>query len=299
MPSEDPMPVATHTGELKIGNVAMPCFVLETEERVISQNGMLRALGMSRGGGGERLARFAEGDRLNPFVGTELLDGIRAPIQFIPPQGGSGYGYEATILADLCEAILEAREEGRLQQQQMHIAREAEALLRGFAQTGIIALIDEATGYQDHRAREALQEILDSYLQEELRPWTKTFPDAFYKEMFRLKGWTYDQWSVQRPGVVGKYTNDLVYGRLAPGVLEKLQQLNPSQPEGGRDHYHHQHLTEHEGYPKLKEHISNVIAIMRAAPNWETFLRLMNRSLPKYHQNYELLLQDPETGEPV
>lgn len=296
----DKVPVATHAGEVTIGGVVLPCFVLENEERVISQNGMLRALDMSRGEGGERLARFAGQERLKPFVGKELLDGISAPVRFVPPQGGPpGYGYEATILADLCEAILEAREAGDLTAQQAHIADQAEALVRSFARVGIIALIDEATGYEDYRDREALQKLLDQYIQEELRPWTKTFPDAFYKEMFRLKGWPQHKWSVGRPGVVGKYTNDLVYARLAPGVLEALRRLNPSQSEGGRDHYHHQHLTEQEGFPALKDHLSKVVVLMKAAPNWESFMRLMDRALPKYGENYELLLIDEETGEPV
>jgi len=173
----------------------------------------------------------------------------------------------------------------------MHIAAQAEALLRSFASVGIIALIDEATGYQDHRTKEALHEILEKLIQKNLRPWIKTFPDDFYKEMFRLRGWSYNPWSVNRPGIVGKYTNDLVYARLAPGVLERLQQLNPVRAEGGRDHHHHRHLTEHEGYGTLKEHLSNVVTLMRASANWRGFMRLMNRALPKYGGNYELLFE--------
>ena len=172
----------------------------------------------------------------------------------------------------------------------MHIASQAEALLRSFASVGIIALIDEATGYQDHRTKEALQKILETLIQKNLRPWIKTFPDDFYKEMFRLRGWSYNPWTVNRPGVVGKYTNDLVYARLAPGVLAMLQQLNPLRAEGGRDHHHHRHLTENEGYPTLKEHLSNVVTLMRASPNWRSFMLLMDRALPKYDGNYELLL---------
>ena len=222
-----------------------------------------------------------------------MLEGIGNAIRFIPPQGGgAAYGYEATVLADLCEAILAAREAGVLLSQQAHIAEQAEALLRSFARVGIIALIDEATGYQDFRTREALQKILDKLIQKNLRPWTKTFPDEFYKEMFRLKGWTYSPWSVNRPGIVGKYTNDVVYERLATGILEALQSFNPTLPEGGRGHRHHQHLTEHTGYPALQEHLAVVVGLMRAAPNWNNFTRLLNRSLPKLDSNFELLLED-------
>lgn len=300
MENGDKVPVATHTGEITLGGVVLPCFVLEDEQRVISQNGMLRALDMSRGEGGERLARFAGQERLKPFLPNDLLDGIVDPVRFVPPHGGSpGYGYEATVLADLCEAILKAREDGALTAQQEHIADQAEALVRSFARVGIIALIDEATGYEDYRDRQALQTLLDRYIQEELRPWTKSFPDSYYKEMFRLKEWPQHKWAVGRPAVVGKYTNDLIYARLAPGVLDALRRLNPSQSDGTRDHYHHQHLTEQDGYPALKQHLSQVVVLMKASPNWTTFMRLMDRALPKYNENYELLLIDEETGEPI
>jgi len=53
----------------------------------------------------------------------------------------------------LCETVLQARKDGKLQSQQMHIAEQCEILVRGFARVGIIALVDEATGYQDYRSR--------------------------------------------------------------------------------------------------------------------------------------------------
>jgi len=62
-------------------------------------------------------------------------------------------------------------------------------LIRGLARVGIIALVDEATGYQEVRARQELQRILEAYVQAELRPWIKTFPDEFFKEIYRLQGW--------------------------------------------------------------------------------------------------------------
>jgi hypothetical protein len=50
------------------------------------------------------------------------------------------YGYEATILADICDAVLKARENGDLNYQQEHIAQRCEILVRAFARVGIIAL---------------------------------------------------------------------------------------------------------------------------------------------------------------
>ena len=50
--------------------------------------------------------------------------------------------------------------------------------------------------------------------------------------MFRLKKWDFDPLSVARPGIVGKYTVDLIYERLAPGLVKELERLNPK-PYGG------------------------------------------------------------------
>jgi hypothetical protein len=128
--------------------------LLEDERRVITQNGMLNALGLGHGGvsqledaKGYRLTSFVKGKRLNPFISNKLAEGIVNPIVFLPPRGRRAYGYEATILADLCEAVLEARKQGVLTPNQRPVADQCEILVRGFARIGIIALVDEATGY--------------------------------------------------------------------------------------------------------------------------------------------------------
>ena len=135
------------------------------------------------------------------------------------------YGYEATILPELCDAILAARQGKKLNYQQEHIAKQAELLVRAFARVGIIALVDEATGYQEIRDREALQEILKRYISEELMKWVRTFPMDFYKQIFRLKAWNWNDGKMSP--IVGNIVNDLVYARLAPGVLEELKKRNP------------------------------------------------------------------------
>ena len=283
---------------LKIGDIEIPCYVLEDGQRVIVQRGILTAINMKPGtagrGVGDRLAKFAATKAINPFVSDKLSEMIRTPIRFQPPSGGTAFGYEATLLADLCDAVLEARKSGSLHFQQEHIAKQCEILVRAFAKVGITALVDEATGYQEVRARNALEEILDKFITEELGKWAKTFPDEFYKEMFRLRGWQYMPLSVKRPGVVGKYTNDLVYQRLAPGVLGELKSRNPTYRPGQRKVRHHQWLTEDVGHPRLREHLAAVIALMKASTNWSGFYRLLQRAFPKYNTNLELPL--PEDG---
>lgn len=62
-------------------------------------------------------------------------------------------------------------------------------LLGAFAKTGIEAAIDEATGYQYDRASDALQTKLKMFLEEEMRPWEKTFPDELWVQFGRLTRW--------------------------------------------------------------------------------------------------------------
>lgn len=292
---------ATHeSGDhpLVIGDKQIPCYVLEDGRRVLSLGGMVRAFDMSIGGAGgrqgDRLVKFATGKALSPFIPSDLINRMNEPVRFRAPTGGYvATGYEATILPDLCDAVLEARRAGALRKDQLHIAHACELLVRALARVGIIALVDEATGYQEVRDRKALEEILNKYISEELRRWTKTFPDEYFKEIFRLKGWNRPKSPTARPGIIGSYTNDIVYARLAPGVLQELQRLNPSDGKGGRKHKNFQFLTPDHGHPKLKEHLNHVVLLMSATTSWGEFKRLLDRAKPKVAAPGELDLQPP------
>jgi hypothetical protein len=180
---------------------------------------------------------------------------------------------------------------------QLGIAQKAEILMRGLAHVGIIALVDEATGYEGSRPRSALEAILNKYLQKELRKWTKTFPDEYFQQIFRLREWRFPDIPTKRPGAIAAYTNDLVYARLAPGVLEELQKRNPTDGHGARKHKHFQHLSDSYGDPRLREHLNAVIVLMRATRNWEEFKRLIDSGMPKFNHTLELALAD-EQGNP-
>jgi len=295
---------AIYTGQVDIGQKKLPCAVLEDETRVITQAAFLRAIGRSRSPKAKTgilstvddLPFFLQAKTLQPFIDEDLRTSTN-PIFYENSKGGTEVGYDATLLPKVAEVYLayrdaQLRKNGSISAQYQHIIEASDILMRGLAHVGIIALIDEATGYQDVRARKALEEILDKFITNELRKWVKTFPDEFYMQMFRLKGWPYDPSSVARPAVIGRYTNDLVYDRLAPGVRKELEKLNPKNDHGNRTYRHFQHLTEDIGHPKLREHLASVIVLMKASTNWKDFMRSMNRALPKYGHTIELLLDD-------
>lgn len=296
-PERDTLPKAvcgSTDRPLRIGGLAIPCYVLEDERRVLTVAGMQEALRMAKGGsmvgGLNRLELFIRGQRIGPFVPEEVAERVRSPIVFVTPMGALAYGYEAMLVVELCEAVLAAREADALQKQQLPIAQQCEVLVRGLARVGIVALVDEATGYQEIRKRDALHRILEAYISTELMPWTRRFPQSFYGEMFRLHRWPYDPESVKRPGVVGKFTDQFVYQQLPPGVLDELRRVNPKNDNGHRRARHHQFLSDDVGHPHLQQQITATTTLMRAADDWPSFKRLFTRAFPRRGDQLDLSL---------
>jgi len=280
---------------LRIANVELQCYVLEDQTRVLSQAGFLEALGrhrkanVRREGGEERVPPILQGKAINPFISEEILEKSR-PIRFRTPHGVMASGYRADLLPNVCEVYLQARDAGVLPTNQEHVAKQAEILIRGLANVGIIALVDEATGYQEFRAQDALARILEAFIAKELQAWVQTFPSGFYQQMFRLRGLEYPHGSVKRPQYFGWLTTDIVYKRLAPGVLTELKRVTPRHETGRLKHKLFQRLTSNIGYPKLREHLGSVVAIMSLSNDWHDFMRKLDRLHPRYNETMLLPL---------
>ncbi|HYU71788.1 MAG TPA: P63C domain-containing protein [Ktedonobacteraceae bacterium] len=269
---------ATHKGNLHIAHVDIRCFVLEDKRRVISGRSLTQAIGMR--GRGQGASRIPLHPALKNFISSELALAIENPIQF-KSNGLSSTGFEATILRQVCEAVLRARDAGTLKtEQEQRYAKAADTLIRAFATVGIIALVDEATGYQAERDKDELQTILSAYIAPELMPWTRRFPPEFYEQMFRLWGWQYRPLSIKRPRHAGKLTSQLIYEKLPPGVLEELRRKNPPDETGRRKHKHHQFLTDDVGNPHLEKQLAIVTTLMRISPNWRVFMAHFSRAFP-------------------
>lgn len=286
---------ATHTGELAIGDVVLLCHVLENGERVVSGNAIQKALGFAKNASGTMLKKFID-SRLLPYLSDDTTQKLNNPVKFSRIGSGGSvpetHGYDASVLVDICDAVISANKNNELTSSQKRQAEFAEMIIRSIAKVGLVALIDEATGYQEIRDKKALQAILDKYLAKELAAWAKRFPDEFYREIFRLKKWDFNPEKVARPGVVGRYTADLVYERLAPGLLEELEQLNPKNDKGYRKNKHHQWLSSDVGHPALSQHIHAVIGFMRACDSWGQLIKLMDRAYPRKGTQIEMLFDD-------
>ncbi len=297
---DGPVMDATYTGILNIGDKQIPCAVLSDGQRVLSDNGITNALLGSRSGASKRLREAAKTEgallplflapsNLKAYISDELRDGPLKPLLY---RSGNRtvVGYSAELLPAVCDVWLRARQAGALQAQQLEKAQQAEILMRSLAKIGVIALVDEATGYQEIRDRVALQVILDKYLKDEWSKWTRRFPNDFYRELFRLKGVSFPAAGNQKPSYVGHWTNDIVYSRLTPGLVKRLKELNPRNEKGNRSRKHHQHFTDELGVPELQTHISNVVFLMKTCATDEEFKLKLDLAAPKYGDTMQFAL---------
>ncbi len=284
---------ASHAGVLRIGDKELACANLPDGRRVISEATMMAALGRVYSGyysqrdatahpGSAVLPRYLAPAGLRPYISDELVN-LLQPIPYIPPESRTiSKGVNAEALPQICEVWLRARADGVLSDRQAKTANEAEIIIRGLARVGIIALVDEATGFQDDRPKRALAKILEAFIAKELQPWVQTFPADFYREIFRLRGLNYPTDTVKRPRYFGILTNDIVYKRLAPGVLAELKRVVERDEEGRPKHKYFQRLTSNIGYPKLREHLGSVCTIMKLSEGWHDFVGKLDRLHPRF-----------------
>lgn len=307
------LPKATHPGVIKIGDIRIPCAVLDNGKRVLTEHGITTAILGSRSGASKRIKKMQEingapvplflaPNNIKSLISKELWDGPLTPILYYENDKIVS-AYDANLLPAVCDIWLKAREIGVLQKQQYNKAQKAEILTRGLASVGIIALIDEATGYQAIRPYDALQKYLEMIVRKDLAAWAKKFPDEFYENIYKLKNWTWPGMKKNRFSVVAHYTRDLVYERIATGLLEELEKKSPRDETGNRKNKLHQWLTDEIGNPLLAQHLHSLIAFQRLALSnsygWNRFVKMVDKVFPKRGSNLELPFNlDPDPIEP-
>lgn len=286
---------ATHEGKLELGNSVIDVAVLENGQRIITQSGVFKALDRPARGNSRVIGipTFMDAKNLQPLITQDLRDVINK-IEYIGKNGKTQSGFDANILPLVSDLYLRAREKGVIKtESQLQTAQKAEILVRSLAKVGMTALVDEATGYQYERERFELQKIISAYINDELLKWQKMFPDEFYFEIFRLNGWDYTVQSIKkRPGVVGKWTNELIYKRLPSGVLEELKRRTPRSEKGNYTARFFQNFTPDIGHPELTAQIYKVIGIMRISKNWNDFKEKFTLMSSREDGQLELELED-------
>jgi hypothetical protein len=297
-PSDMPRVLEGFKGVLDLAGMKLPSAIIKGPDgiqRVLSENGITNAILGTRSGASKRLKKAASEEgallplfvaprQLKPYITDDLVDGPLKPIDYIDGDRVVR-GYDASVLVAVCNVWLRAREAGALQKQQQAKAQKAEILTRALAHTGIAALVDEATGYEKVRPQNALQEYLALILRKELAAWVKKFPDEFYENIYKLKAWPWPGMSKNRYSVVGHYTNNLVFDRIAPGLLRELQSKSPKNEKGYRPNRLHQWLTEDVGDPMLAQHLHSIVMLQRLSiangHGWQRFLHSVDQVMPR------------------
>ncbi len=296
------LPRATHEGPMKLGNVGISAAVLADGRRLITQSDFMRALGRARQAKGRQyydgdvnLPAFLTAKNLRPFIPRDL-EVTSSQIEFVTLRGAKAFGYAAELLPKVCEVFLQADDAKQLTVSQRHIADRARILIRALASTGIVALVDEATGYQEVRPKDALQTYLEMLVAKELAAWAKTFPDEFYQNIYKLKNWPWPGMSKNRYSVVAHYTNDLVYERIAPGLRQELEKKNPKNERGRRAVKNFQWLTSNIGHPMLAQHLYSLMMFQRLAISqgfgWKRFVNMVDQVHPKKGSSLRLAFPD-------
>ncbi len=277
---------------LVINEIEIQAYVLDDGTRVLTQGDFQEALGRHRKAnvryeeGEEQTPPILQGKSIKPFISSELMEKSK-PIKFRTPHGTIASGYRADILPEVCEVFLKARDAQKLNRQLHHIADRANILIRGLATVGIIALVDECTGYQEVRAKNALAKILEQFIATELKPYVSAFPLDWFRELCRLRGLSFRE-DMRLPKYFGRLVNSLVYCRLAPGVLAELNQKNPIRENGRRANKHYRWLTENVGHPKLLHLLGSEVTLMKMSKDWNEFKELVDKFHPP-HQKLPLL----------
>lgn len=290
--------IIKYDGVLELNNVNIECYVLEDGTRVLSGREMQRALSMvddneGKETSGTRLSRYLNQKSLIPFIFKDKEQGHFEPITCYRGDQKIN-GFEATVLIDICDAFLRARKEIKLSTRQTIIADQCEILIRSFAKVGLIALIDEATGYQYDREQKELQTILKALISDEILEYQQQFQLSFYREIFRLWDIPFTPQNIKRkPQFIGHLTNRYIYSNLPKGivVLEKLKSKTPKTDSGNYKYRLHQSLTEDKGREALKKVLYSVEALASISKDRRQFDKLINE---KYGQK-ELPFSDLET----
>lgn len=291
------LPEAKYKGYLTLMDLEIPCYVLENGQRVIGRTAATEMLtGIKGGGSFEKTLGVAA---LKPFINIDLV--LEQLVSFRLPEvealGKAVKGLPADLFIEICQGFVAALQAGQrpelgyppLTHRQTEMAIKAGMFLAACAKVGLDALIDEATGAQYERDRDALEVKLRAYLEKEMRKWERTFPDELWVEFGRLTNW---KGSVtHRPKYWGHLVMQLIYEYLDSDVANWLRENAPT-PRKGQNY--HQWLSSQYGLQKLIEHIWMVIGIARTCYNMHELKQKMEQMFGKRSVQYNFLIPVPQ-----
>lgn len=277
------LPKALFEGNLNLGGIEVPAAVLENNQRIISHNGVFKALRRDPRGNAriEGVPAFMDAKNLQPFINDTLREYMKK-VMFVGLDGAVYEGYDARIVPNVCELYLQARDACVIDSEnQKTTAAQAEIIMRAIATVGVIALVDEATGFQYQRKADALAEILETFIAKELRPWVKTFPQDYYQGLCKLYDLPFPpkKGDTKFPSFFGTLTNNIIYDRIAPGLRPALKTEAKKHEKTGKMH---QALSGDRGVSALREHMRLVCGLLKLAKDKDHFFEMLDTTAPKF-----------------
>lgn len=274
------LPKVIKSGVLKIFN-DVPCYVLDDGQRVFRLFNLTKAL---RGKEHGKFANYLAASNIVEYLPERLRpltdnnnDRVPQGIIEFTFNGQIEKGYNSEDFMDVCTAFVEANMDGvNLSDAQKEILFNANKFILACAKVGIVALIDEATGYQYEREFDALQLKLQYFLTDSLREWEKTFPDDLWEEFGRLTNWKGSL--TQRPKYWGKLVNEFIYDCMDRDLANYLRENKPPKYTGVK---YHQWLNENYGVKELTQHIWKIIGMSKSCESIEDLRYLTNREFNK------------------
>ena len=295
--------IAKRSGVLEIWDVSIPCAVLEDGTRVLSERAITKAFGAKRGGShwkrlkenpdGAYLPVFLSAQNIQSFINKDLSSGLGRRRIYRPKKGGTpAFGIEASLLPKICNVYLTMRDSKTLLASQVPLSVQADIIMRGLAEVGVVALVDEATGYIHEKKKEEYRELFQAFIREQVKEYEKEFPKLFTDNLYRLYGLEPGK-PGRHPQFFGKVTRKYIYQPLADSkgaILEMLDEKNPVIRErGGRKYKMFSFLTDSIGLPTFRAHLWQVVGILSSSRNKEEFDRAFARAFPKAGAQMELL----------
>ena len=262
---------AIHKGSFREDfGIDVDCYVLDDAQRtaVMSQRGIAEALGLAPGSGG-RLPSFIASAIIAPYVGPELREKLENPIVFQGisavangPIPGSVHGYDATVLIDLCKAVIGAESDRKLTKRYANVAKQAHIIVGASAKAGIKQLVYALAGYTP--TPEEVITAFKFYVREEARDYEREFPNQLYQEWYRL----YELPEPQRnkPWKFKHLTVNHVYWPLANSKGNILELTRAQRADSGNERRKrlHQFLSD-IGVKALRQHLGQLLGIAQVS----------------------------------
>jgi P63C domain len=196
---------------------------------------------------------------------------IENPVIFQPPGAAAGSsvsaranGYDATILIDICNAILAANADGKLSSARyVKMIEQARIITAASAKNGIRQLVYALAGYSP--STDEVIAAFKLYVQEEARKYEPEFPNELYMEWHRLYNLAVPERG--KPWQFRHLTVRHVYYPLAKSSGKVLMLLRALKARDGNQNKKLFQFLNEIGARALRIQLGRVLEMAESAPN--------------------------------